>query len=121
MADGSRQTLDRAPGDAQVAAHAIARCLGRRAEQAFLVARRVVAVRRLYVGVGGIGRDVDELHRQPQAADAVGDRVVHLGEQRRPTIRQALDDVEEPQRSRPIERVLVERGGQVEQLAVVAR
>ena len=53
MTDRSRQALDRAAGDSQVAAHTIARGLGRRAQQALLVARPVVAVRLRVETVGG--------------------------------------------------------------------
>ena len=87
---------------------AVACGLRGRAEQALLVTEPVVIVAADgfdVVGVGRVGRHVDELHRQPQAADSVGDRVVHLGEQRGPTVRQTFDDVEEPQRAGAVERV----------------
>ena len=67
----------------------------------------------------GVGRDVEERRRQAHAADAVGDRVVELGEQRRAAVVEVVDDAQLPQRPGWIERLGQERAGDVEQPALV--
>ncbi len=69
----------------------------------------------------GVAIEVEELQRHLHAALAVGDRVVHLLHQRRLAAAQALDDDELPQRPHPVERVVDEQRGDVEQLAHGAR
>ncbi len=53
---------------------------------------------------------------ESQSGDAVGQRVVELREQRAPAALEPVDQDEVPQRSRPVVRVLIELGRQVEQL-----
>ena len=58
---------------------------------------------------------------QPPCADAVGDGVVDLPDQRPATALHAFDDVEHPQRAGPVVRVLVDRRDKVEQLPLRSR
>ena len=72
-------------------------------------------------GVGGVGAEVEELHREANPTHAVGDGVVHLRQQRRPSALEAFDDRQLPERPSAVEGVLVDEGGQVEELALGAR
>jgi hypothetical protein len=72
-------------------------------------------------GIGGVALEVDEHRRQPDAAHAVGDRVVHLRQQRGPSVRQAFDDRVAPERAGPIEGIREVRSRVVEELAIGAR
>ena len=71
--------------------------------------------------IGGGGRrvavEVEERQRHLHAALAVGDRVVHLLHERGLAAAQALDDGELPQRPHPVEAVVDEQRGEIEQLA----
>ena len=84
--------------------------LGRRVVR--LVQRDRIAAARL---------EVDELREQLDAADAVGDRVVHLHHDRGATVVEALDHGRFPQRTRPVEAHAGDRADEVEEPALVAR
>jgi hypothetical protein len=73
------------------------------------------------VDVVGVAGDVDELLGHADAALTVGDGVVHLLDHRGATALEAVDDEELPQRSRAVEGVLDELGGQVVELAIGPR
>ena len=93
----------------------------RRVVRAVVVARFVVD--RRWRWRRGVGLEVDERERELEAADAVGDRVMDLLEQRGAPVVEPLDERELPQRTGPVERLLGERAAEVEQraLAAVAR
>ena len=67
--------------------------------------------------IGRVAIEVEVLQRHLHPALTVGDRVVHLRDERRLAPAQALDDGELPQRTRPVERVERDQRPQVEQLA----
>ncbi len=67
----------------------------------------------------GIALEVDESQREFQAADAVGDRVVDLLEQRGAAVGEPVDERELPERSGAVERLLGEHAAEVEERAVV--
>ena len=73
-------------------------------------------------GFGGldVAFEVDVDLRQPHGADAVGDRVVQLGEQRAAAAFETLDDREAPQRTGAVEGILIQAGAQVEELTLGA-
>src|SRR5581483_2279123 len=101
--------------DAELATDVVADRVGEHVEGAAL--GRLLGLLHLS-GVLGVGGQVEELHRQAHTAYAVGDRVVHLGEEGGPVSLQALDDRELPQGAGPVEGVLVDEGGEVEELAL---
>ena len=68
-----------------------------------------------------VSLEVEELHRQLDAALAVGDRVVQALEHRCTALGQSFDGDELPQRSFAVERLPHERGGQVVQRSIVGR
>jgi hypothetical protein len=68
-----------------------------------------------------IGRQVQQRGEDVVARDAVDRRVVNLAVDRLPAAGQALDEIELPERSPPVERAGMETGDLVCQLAVVAR
>src|SRR5262249_62018843 len=64
--------------------------------------------------------DAEARRRDPRAADAVGDRVMHAGEQRGAVTIEPLGERQLPQRAGGVEGVLVAAGSVVEQMTVGA-
>jgi acetyl esterase/lipase len=97
-------------------------------------ARRDGVAHHLHVGRDGLGRarlgrvedpasrlHVEEVDHQLCAGDAVHGAVVHLRDDADVAVRQALDDVELPQRAAPVERRAGDLGGQLGELLVSPR
>ena len=116
--------------DSALAAKVVAKSAGRGVEDRVAHVRARLEQRTLF-GSGRLGEDLIEVHLgrarwlalqvgvhlgHAERADAVGQGVVLLGEERAVAPLDALDAVEHPQRAGAVVGLLVETGHQVEQL-----
>ena len=64
-------------------------------------------------GAGRERLEVEEPREDADGGDPIGERVMDLGDDRGPAVRELLDDVELPQRATPVERFLGDPGRQL--------